>query len=89
MDLGLWCTKLPMIQHSLELVSFILARLLWFPRLPVLCDSNMHAEDEVSGPALEFLKTIVSLDMSQPINCPTCMSGHTLSLDLYFLLCRE
>ena len=49
-------------------------------RLLVLGDFNIHAEAEVSGPALEFLETMASLDTSQHGNGPTLMGGHTLDL---------
>ena len=40
----------------------------------------MHAEAEVAGPALEFLETMASLNMSQHVNGPTHVGGHTLDL---------
>ena len=43
-----------------ELADFVSAALLESPRLLVLGDFNIHAEAEVSGPALEFLETMVS-----------------------------
>lgn len=47
------------------LSGFVLAALLRSPRLLVLGDFNIHAETEVTGPALQFLEMIISLDMSQ------------------------
>ena len=37
-------------------------------------------EAGVSSPALEFLETMVSLDMSQHVNGPTHVGGHILNL---------
>ena len=42
-----------------ELVGFVSVVLLESPRLLVLGNLNVHAEDETSGPALEFLETMV------------------------------
>ena len=50
------------------------------PRFLVLGDFHVHAEVEVSCPALEFLETMASLDMSQHVNGPSHMGDHTLDL---------
>ena len=50
------------------------------PRLLVFNDFNIHVEVEVSSPALEFLETMASLDMSQHVNGPTQVGSHTLDL---------
>ena len=63
-----------------ELADFVSVARLEYPRLLVLGDFNIHAEVEVSGLALEFLETMASLDMSQYVNGPTHMGGHTLDL---------
>ena len=52
----------------------------WTPRLLVLGDFNVHARAEASGSALEFLETMASLNMSQHVNGPTHVAGHTLDL---------
>ena len=66
---------------SPELADFISMALLVSPRLLFLGDFNVHAEVEVSSPALEFLETMASLDMSQHVNGPTHVGGHTLDLE--------
>ena len=63
-----------------ELADFISTALLGSPRLLVLGDFSMHAEVKVSGPALEFLETMASLDISQHVKGLTHMGGHTLDL---------
>ena len=50
------------------------------PRLLVLGVFNIHVEAEISSPALEFLETMASLDMSQHVNGPTQVGGRTLDL---------
>ncbi|XP_078233414.1 uncharacterized protein LOC144583475 [Pogona vitticeps] len=65
-----------------ELDDFVSAALLGSPRLLVLGDFNVHAGAETTGPALEFLETMASLNMSQHVIGPTHMGGHTL--DLFF-----
>ena len=59
-----------------ELVDFVSAALLESPRLLVPGDFNIYVEAEISGPALEFLKTMASLSMSQHVNGPTHMGDH-------------
>ena len=54
-----------------ELADFVSTALLESPRLLGLGDFNIHAEAEISGPALEFLETMASLEMSQHVNSPT------------------
>ena len=44
-------------------ISFVSTALLESLRLLVLGDFNIHAEVEISGPALEFLETMASLDI--------------------------
>ena len=63
-----------------ELADFISTALLESPRLLVLGDFSIHAEAEVSSPALEFLETMASLNLSQHVNSPTHMGGYTLDL---------
>uniref|UniRef100_A0ABM5FRX5 Endophilin-A1 isoform X1 n=1 Tax=Pogona vitticeps TaxID=103695 RepID=A0ABM5FRX5_9SAUR len=63
-----------------ELADFVSAALLGSPRLLALGDFNVHAEAEVTGPAFEFLETMASLNMSQHVNGPTHVGGHTLDL---------
>ena len=65
-----------------ELADFVSAALLESPRLLVLGDFNIHVEAETSGPALEFLETMASLNMSQHVRGSTHMGGHML--DLFF-----
>ena len=55
----------------LELVDFVSTALWESLKLLALGDLNFHVEAEVSGPALEFLETMASLDMSQHVNSPT------------------
>ena len=64
----------------MELADFVSVALLGSPRLLVLGDFNVHAEAEASGPALEFLETMASLDVSQHVNGPIYGGGHTLDL---------
>ena len=75
-----YCTLCNPAISLLELADFVSVALLESPRLLVLGDFNIHAEVEVSGLALEFLETMVSLDMSQHVNGPTHVGGHTLDL---------
>ena len=49
-------------------------------RLLVFGDFNVHAGAETTGPALEFLETMASLNMSQHVIGPTHVGGHTLDL---------
>ena len=64
----------------LELVDFVSVALLRSPKLLVLGDFNVHAGAKTSGPALEFLETMASLNMSQHVNGPTDVDGHTRDL---------
>ena len=77
-----WVTTLPTTQPFPypELADFASTALLESPRVLVLGDFNIHAEAEISGPALEFLETMASFDMSQHVNGPTHVGGHMWDL---------
>ena len=47
-----------------ELADFVSVALLGSPRLLILDYFNVHAGAEASGPAIEFLETMASLNMS-------------------------
>ena len=71
-----------------ELADFVSAALLGSSRLLVMGDFNVHAGAEASGPALEFLETMASLNMSQHVNGPTHMGGHYVGPGLFHQLER-
>ena len=58
-----------------NLADFNSAALLESPRLLVLGDFSIHTEADTSGPALEFLETMTSLNMCQHVNGPTHVGG--------------
>ena len=58
-----YCVPQNPVLSFLELVDFISAAALRSPKLIVLDDFNVHAEVGATGPALEFLETMASLDI--------------------------
>ena len=67
----------------LALAEFISAWMLRSPRLLTAGDFNIHAELELSGPALEFMGAMTAMNLSEHVICPTHSAGRTL--DLVFL----